>query len=261
MVTTKTGNLFSSQAQTLVNTVNCVGVMGKGVALAFKEHFPDMYKDYVRLCETSRVRLGEPYLYKQLAGPWVLNFPTKDHWRSVSRLSDIVEGLNYLEQHYRDWGITSLAVPPLGCGQGGLEWRVVGPTLYRHLQRLDIPIELFAPHGTVPFELTPEFLGNGRQAQAGATRFVVCSANEDSTCMVGSRRNSPADSVRTLSLARWSHNLSKDRLLRHREWNPYRVCVQERQLWTILRRPEADAVEARQQRSHPRRASWKNVGG
>lgn len=168
MVTTKTGDLFSSQAQTLVNTVNCVGVMGKGVALAFKERFTDMFKEYVRLCEARRVRLGEPYLYKQLAGPWVLNFPTKDHWRSVSKLSDIVDGLIYLERHYLDWGVTSLAVPPLGCGQGGLEWRVVGPTLYRHLQRLNIPVELFAPHGTVPFELTTEFLAgeqNSRQEQ------------------------------------------------------------------------------------------------
>lgn len=159
MVTTKTGDLFSSPAQTLVNTVNCVGIMGKGIALAFKEHFPEMFREYVRLCELHRVRLGEPYLYRQLAGPWVLNFPTKDHWRSVSKLSDIVAGLAYLERHYREWEITSLAVPPLGCGQGGLEWRVVGPTLYRHLQRLDIPVELFAPHGTIPFELTPEFLG------------------------------------------------------------------------------------------------------
>ncbi len=159
MVTTITGDMFSSNAQTLVNTVNCVGVMGKGVALAFKERFSEMYEEYVRLCNAKRVHLGEPYLYRQLAGPWVLNFPTKDHWRSVSKLSDIVNGLKYLERHYEEWGITSLAVPPLGCGQGGLEWRVVGPTLYRHLSRLKIPVELYAPHGTKPFELTPEFLG------------------------------------------------------------------------------------------------------
>lgn len=159
MVTTKTGDMFSSPAQTLVNTVNCVGVMGKGVALAFKERFPAMYKEYVRLCEAKRVHLGEPYLYRQLTGPWILNFPTKDHWRSVSRLADIVAGLEFLEQNYREWEIESLALPPLGCGQGGLEWRVVGPTLYRHLSLLDIPVEMYAPFGTTPFELTPEFLG------------------------------------------------------------------------------------------------------
>lgn len=169
MVTTKTGDLFSSGAQTLVNTVNCVGVMGKGIALAFKNRFPEMYKEYVRLCGAKRVRLGEPYMYKQLTGPWVLNFPTKDHWRSVSRLSDIVAGLTYLEQHYGEWGITSLAVPPLGCGQGGLEWRIVGPTLYRHLSRLDMPVELYAPHGTAPSELTPEFLGSDSHSDASSS--------------------------------------------------------------------------------------------
>ena len=163
MVTTKTGDMFRSEAQTLVNTVNCVGVMGKGIALAFKDRFPDMFREYVRLCEAKRVHLGQPYLYKQFAGPWILNFPTKDHWRSVSNLSDIVRGLEFLEQNYEDWGIKSLAVPPLGCGHGGLEWRIVGPTLYRHLSRLAIPVELYAPHGTIPLELTPEFLGSSHE--------------------------------------------------------------------------------------------------
>lgn len=172
MVTTITGDMFSSKAQTLVNTVNCVGIMGKGVALAFKERFPDMFKDYVRLCERKAVRLGEPYLYKRLTGPWILNFPTKDHWRSVSNLADIVKGLEFLEHHYREWGITSLAVPPLGCGQGGLEWRVVGPTLYRYFSRLDIPVELYAPHGTTPFELTPEFLGSGENTSLQQPRIL-----------------------------------------------------------------------------------------
>lgn len=107
-ITVRTGDMFGSEAQTLVNTVNCVGVMGKGIALAFKERFPEMYKDYVARCKAGKVRLGEPYLYTQLVGPWVLNFPTKDHWRSVSKLSDIVEGLRYLEAHYwEEWRIAS----------------------------------------------------------------------------------------------------------------------------------------------------------
>ncbi len=157
MVKVLTGDLFGSQAQTLVNTVNCVGVMGKGIALEFKTRFPDMYEDYRKRCAAKQVRLGKPYLFRRLVTPWILNFPTKDDWRSVSRLSDIVAGLEYLERHYHEWGITSLAVPPLGCGQGQLEWRVVGPTLYRHLSRLDIPVELYAPHGTPKEELEPAF--------------------------------------------------------------------------------------------------------
>jgi O-acetyl-ADP-ribose deacetylase (regulator of RNase III) len=149
------GDIFKSRAQTLVNTVNCVGVMGKGIALGFRKRFPQMHDDYVQRCGRGEVKLGQPYLYKQSEGPWILNFPTKDHWRSVSRLSDIETGLDHLERHYREWGIESIAVPPLGSGLGGLEWQVVGPTLYSHLGRLGIPVELFAPFGTSHEELTP----------------------------------------------------------------------------------------------------------
>ncbi len=158
MVKILTGDILDSKAQTLVNTVNCVGVMGKGIALKFKERFPDMFNDYVERCNRNEVRLGKPYLYKNLTPPWILNFPTKGHWRSVSRIEDIVKGLKYLLQRYKEWGITSLAVPPLGCGQGQLEWKIVGPTLYRYLNQLEIPVELYAPYGTPHEELQPEFL-------------------------------------------------------------------------------------------------------
>ncbi len=139
------GDLFQSKAQTLVNTVNCVGVMGKGLALEFKNRFPGMYKDYVRRCKKGHVRLGEPYLFRQLEPQYILNFPTKDHWRSVSRLDDIIQGLEYLKKHYKDWGITSIAVPSLGCQQGQLDWKIVLPVLYEHLSRLEIPVELYIP--------------------------------------------------------------------------------------------------------------------
>jgi uncharacterized protein YwgA/O-acetyl-ADP-ribose deacetylase (regulator of RNase III) len=159
MIRVLLGDLFESKAQTWVNTVNCVGVMGKGVALGFKQRFPDMFVDYEHRCKRGEVRLGRPYLFKRLVEPWILNFPTKHHWRQVTNLKDIIAGLEYLRAHYRDWGIRSLAVPPLGCGNGQLEWRVVGPTLYRYLKRLDVPVELFAPHGTPHAELQPSFLG------------------------------------------------------------------------------------------------------
>jgi O-acetyl-ADP-ribose deacetylase (regulator of RNase III)/uncharacterized protein YwgA len=155
------GDIFESQAQTWVNTVNCVGVMGKGIALGFKRRFPEMYRDYVERCKRGEVELGRPYLYRYVIPPWILNFPTKDHWRSVSKLSDIVAGLQYLERHYRKWEIESLAVPPLGAGEGQLEWRVVGPTLYRYLSKLDVPVELYAPFNTPELELDPEFLAQG----------------------------------------------------------------------------------------------------
>jgi O-acetyl-ADP-ribose deacetylase (regulator of RNase III)/uncharacterized protein YwgA len=141
------GDLLKSDMHALVNTVNTVGIMGKGVALAFKKRYPDMYLDYVKRCDRGEVRLGEPYVYRA-SDHVIVNFPTKQHWRSVSRLSDIEAGLDYLERHYKEWQIKSLAVPPLGCGNGQLEWRVVGPILFRHLKRLDIPVELYAPHGS-----------------------------------------------------------------------------------------------------------------
>jgi O-acetyl-ADP-ribose deacetylase (regulator of RNase III)/uncharacterized protein YwgA len=152
------GDLLKSNMHALVNTVNTVGIMGKGVALAFKKRYPDMYFDYVKRCDRGEVRLGEPYAYRA-SDHVIVNFPTKQHWRSVSRLSDIEAGLDYLERHYKEWQIKSLAVPSLGCGNGQLEWRVVGPILLRHLKRLEIPVELYAPHGsTLLGEIQLDFL-------------------------------------------------------------------------------------------------------
>jgi O-acetyl-ADP-ribose deacetylase (regulator of RNase III) len=157
-ITVRVGDLFASGAQTLVNTVNTVGIMGKGIARGFRERFPRMFQDYAARCSRGEVKLGEPYLYRQLVGPWILNFPTKGHWRAVSKLSDIVTGLEYLVDYYKEWGITSIAVPPLGCGNGQLDWNVVGPTLYRYLTELEIPVELYAPLGTPAEQLTEKFL-------------------------------------------------------------------------------------------------------
>jgi O-acetyl-ADP-ribose deacetylase (regulator of RNase III) len=170
MVTPKVGDIFKSKAQTLVNTVNCVGVMGKGIALGFKDRFPDMYADYVERCQAGKVRLGEPYLFKRKTLPWIINFPTKDHWRSVSKLSDIVRGLEFMLAHYEEWGVQSLAVPPLGCGQGQLDWEVVGPTLFQYLNRMNVPVELYAPHGTPPEQLRMEFLQRGARPFAKSTQ-------------------------------------------------------------------------------------------
>jgi len=166
MIKIVVGDLLGSSAQTLVNTVNCVGIMGKGIALQFKDNFPEMFADYAARCSRGEVKLGQPYLYRRLVPPWILNFPTKAHWRSVSRLTDIVNGLNYLKEHYIEWGIESLAVPPLGCGHGQLEWTIVGPTLYRNLRTLEIPVELFAPHGTPATQLELSFLegSNGKES-------------------------------------------------------------------------------------------------
>lgn len=143
MLTFTHGDIFASNCRTLVNPVNCVGVMGAGLAKQFAKRFPQMCDDYYIRCTHKLVKPGEPYLYRQEPQN-VLNFPTKRHWRDYSRLADIVAGLQHLEQHYVDWAIESLAVPALGCGLGGLPWEQVRPLLVEHLEQLTIPVELYA---------------------------------------------------------------------------------------------------------------------
>ena len=152
------GDLFESQAQTLVNAVNCVGVMGKGIAEQFKRRFPAMFDDYKQRCKRKDVRLGEPYLYRDSSGIQIINFPTKSHWRSPSRLANVELGLDHLAKHVAMWNIASLALPALGCGSGGLRWPEVGPLIYRKLNTLPIDIEVYAPTGTLQQHLTMEFL-------------------------------------------------------------------------------------------------------
>ena len=157
------GDLFASRAQTLVNTVNCVGVMGKGVALEFKKAYPAMFEDYAARCERRQMRLGEPYLYRDLSGTMIVNFPTKDHWRSASRLADIEHGLDHFLSHAADWGVRSVAFPPLGCGNGGLEWSEVGPLIYAKLHHSGLDVEVYAPYGTPKSQLSTDFLGADSQ--------------------------------------------------------------------------------------------------
>ena len=156
------GNIFDTSMKTLVNTVNCVGVMGKGIALEFKKRFPDIYKEYVKLCDQKLVRPGKPFFYQDLLGTSVLMFPTKDHWRSPSKLEYIVDGLNWFVENYQQLGITSIAFPPLGCGNGGLTWDVVGPIMYNKLSSLPIDIEIYAPFGTKSEQLTVEYLSTAK---------------------------------------------------------------------------------------------------
>ena len=156
----KIGDIFSSNMKTIVNTVNCVGVMGKGIALEFKKRYPDMYKEYVSMCRNGEIRPGKPYYYTDILGNSVLNFPTKDHWRSPSKLSYITDGLKWFKEHYKELGITSIAFPPLGCGNGGLTWEVVGPLMYYYLNDLPIEVEVYAPYGTSQEQMTIDFLQN-----------------------------------------------------------------------------------------------------
>ena len=107
------GNIFDSHTHVIVNTVNCKGVMGKGLALAFKQRYPEMVPVYQQECKTGKLRIGRPSLYKA-STPWILNFPTKDHWRPPSKLEYLEKGLEYFIKHYKKAGIQSIAFPKLG---------------------------------------------------------------------------------------------------------------------------------------------------
>lgn len=145
MITYIEGDLFTSQAQTLVNTVNTVGVMGKGLAQEFKSIYPEMFEEYRRLCEERTFEIGRLLLYRT-PHKWVLNFPTKRHWRNPSRLDDIEAGLQTFCRTYAEQGILSAAFPQLGCGNGGLDWETrVRPLMENYLDPLPIDIAIHIP--------------------------------------------------------------------------------------------------------------------
>ena len=140
MITYVRTNIFESRADVLVNTVNTVGVMGKGLAKEFKRIYPDMFKVYQKFCEDGTLSVGKLQLYKT-PNKWILNFPTKANWRSPSKLAYIEEGLQKFVEHYERLGIKSIAFPMLGCGNGGLSWEdEVKPLMQQYLEPLPISI-------------------------------------------------------------------------------------------------------------------------
>ena len=124
MIKITKGNLLKAPAEALVNTVNTVGVMGKGVALQFRQAYPEMYRAYQKACDAHNVQLGQVHVFDLgglAGGPrWIINFPTKGHWKAKSRLKDIETGLRDLIATIERLGIRSIALPPIGCGNGGL---------------------------------------------------------------------------------------------------------------------------------------------
>jgi O-acetyl-ADP-ribose deacetylase (regulator of RNase III) len=151
MIEFRTGDLFADDAEALVNTVNCVGIMGRGVALQFKNAFPDNFKAYEAACNRGAVQPGRMFVFEtgQLTNPrYIINFPTKRHWRGKSRIEDIEAGLVALVEEIRVRGIRSIALPPLGSGLGGLDWRDVRKRIENALVPLsDVKVTVYEPGG------------------------------------------------------------------------------------------------------------------
>lgn len=149
-ITVVPGDLLTAEVEALVNAVNTVGVMGKGLALAFRQAYPAMYRDYRRAAQEGRLALGRMHVWSTgaEAGPrYVINFPTKRHWRSASRLADVEAGLADLVATIDRLGLRSLAVPALGCGHGGLPWPDVEPLIRTALDRRPAVRVLLHPPG------------------------------------------------------------------------------------------------------------------
>ena len=152
MIVYKTGNLLEANTEALVNTVNTVGVMGKGIALQFKEAFPENFRSYQQAVRQGQVQIGSVLVVPitQMNGTrFVINFPTKEHWKSPSRLTYIEQGLDDLVYVLNTYDIHSIALPPLGCGNGGLNWQDVKPLIEQKLGNLPTDVIVYEPNDAV----------------------------------------------------------------------------------------------------------------
>lgn len=151
MIELKHNDIVTADVEALVNTVNCVGVMGRGIALQFRKAFPENFEAYKAMCDRGELRPGKLFVYTQdqLTNPrYIINFATKDHWKGQSRLDYIDSGLKDLVQEVQRRGIRSIAIPPLGCGLGGLRWSDVRPRIERAFSALpDVRVLLYEPSG------------------------------------------------------------------------------------------------------------------
>lgn len=171
MLTYLTTSLFDSPAQTLVNTVNTVGVMGKGIALVFKQLYPEMYEQYRELCLAGKLDIGKLYIYRT-PNKIIVNFPTKKHWRGRSRVEYIEAGLEEFVRTYDKYGISTVSFPQLGCGNGELDWeRQVQPLMERYLK--DLPIPVYIHLYPTSSDFVPERLDSDYAKQVHLERQIL----------------------------------------------------------------------------------------
>ena len=174
MITYVDGSLFESPARVLVNTVNTVGVMGKGIAKEFKSIFPEMFREYQKHCESGALTVGKLWLYKS-PNKWVLNFPTKTTWRKPSEPEYIERGLQNFVNNYASRGITNVAFPPLGCGNGELSWEdQARPMMESYLNKLpiDIFVHLYSPGSFEPEHRDTEEMKEWLRSEPRSLGFV-----------------------------------------------------------------------------------------
>jgi len=174
MITYVHGDYYTSPAQVLVNTVNTVGVMGKGLAKEFRRVYPEMFMEYQELCENGKIKIGTLWIYKT-PNKWILNFPTKTHWRYPSKPEYIEAGLRTFVKEYADDRINSIAFPALGCGNGELDFKsVVRPLMEKYLNNLPIPVFVY-PHRKnyqIPEHLSPKKMKEWLRSEPEYISFI-----------------------------------------------------------------------------------------
>lgn len=175
MIEDVSGNLLNADADALVNTVNCVGYMGKGIALQFKQAFPANFKAYEKACKSQQVKPGRMHIFEtgSVVRPrYIINFPTKRHWREKSRIEDIESGLEALIDDVKRLGIRSIAVPPLGSGLGGLRWSDVRPLIEQAFAALpEVRVLLYSPQGAPAANTMP--VGTNRPKMTAARALLI----------------------------------------------------------------------------------------
>lgn len=178
MIDIQTGNILKTKADALVNTVNCVGVMGRGIALQFKNAYPGVFKEYAAACKKEHVQLGKVLVHdlNRLEKPhYVISFPTKGHWRGKSHLNDIQTGLHSLVTEVQRLGIESIAIPPLGCGLGGLDWSRVRPMIEAAFAPLpEVRVLLFEPAGAPAAEAMAKNPVKPKMTEGRAALLGLC---------------------------------------------------------------------------------------
>ena len=175
MIRFRTGDMFAEEAEALVNTVNCVGVMGRGIALQFKRAFPSNFKAYAARCRRGEMKPGRVFVFEtgsEVPPRYIINFPSKRHWRGKSRIEDIESGLRSLVEEIRERDIRSVAVPPLGSGLGGLDWSQVRSRILDAFEELhNVEVTVFEPGGG-PAEARPNRSSDVPRMTAGRAALV-----------------------------------------------------------------------------------------
>lgn len=236
----RTGDIFESKAQVLVNPVNCEGFMGKGLALAFKQKFPGVFPVYQQECKTGKLRIGHPTLY-QRSTPWILNFPTKNEWKLPSKIEYLEQGLAYFVANYKKAGIKSIAFPKLGAQNGKLSWDDVGPLMAKYLSQVDIDVYIYIAEGDKEYQYDVELEHTAKESMWKRFNELALSEEElvqkiplsprEARKVVEKRKaiefTSIADiesitNIAKVSVKRIKHYLSQQELLK-----PELICAEE----------------------------------